>query len=150
VRGTEMNFNVKEVSARITPACAGNSRTIEEDWEELEDHPRMCGEQGISFTDAQAEIGSPPHVRGTACELERANEGGGITPACAGNREQGREGVRPGTDHPRMCGEQGISFTDAQAEIGSPPHVRGTVSGTFVLRVSTRITPACAGNSTTF
>ena len=76
-----------------------------------------------------------------------AGEDEGITPACAGKRQDTQFGYPPGKDHPRMCGEKDISFAEYSPSLGSPPHARGkgnldTDSGTQL-----RITPACAGKS---
>ena len=49
-------------------------------------------------------------------------------------------------DHPRVCGEQ-FSLRPVQLRnVGSPPRVRGAVTGKVTRRVFTGITPACAGS----
>ena len=66
----------------------------------------MCGEQLVLDILQILYRGSPPRVRGTGryhglyIELKR------ITPACAGNRCCLVVKMRPGEDHPRVCGEQ--------------------------------------------
>ena len=72
----------------------------------LEDHPRMCGEQNQLLMDQVPIPGSPPRVRGTVLQESMGNLGGGITPACAGNRDQPSRYVPFCQDHPRVCGEQ--------------------------------------------
>ena len=71
----------------------------------------------------------------------------GIIPACAGNT------FRPGIcclshrDHPRMCGEHRRLFCWASLQLGSSPHVRGTLDDRGHDREQTGIIPACAGNT---
>ena len=43
VREIQRKTPRKDVSERITPACAGNTGTIQGVTIEGEDHPRMCG-----------------------------------------------------------------------------------------------------------
>ena len=86
MRGTACNLFIFPSSARITPACAGNSIRPQGKLPAYEDHPRVCGEQDmIGALDSQLE-GSPPRVRGTAQDVGNATHVAGITPACAGNR----------------------------------------------------------------
>ena len=66
----------------------------------------MCGEKLVEQIGDKVIVGSPPHVRGKACErffnvlLLR------ITPACAGKRRVRRLTAAGYEDHPRMCGEK--------------------------------------------
>ena len=46
-----------------------------------------------------------------------------------------------------MCGEQRILVIDGGHDEGSPPRVRGTEIASEQVRDTSRITPACAGNS---
>ena len=72
-----------------------------------EDHPRVCGENRVSFNFGNRYLGSPPRVRGKPGQLP-ANSGAlGITPACAGKTEIVAEKVGVDRDHPRVCGENG-------------------------------------------
>ena len=70
-----------------------------------------------------------------------------ITPACAGNsiRRCCCPCGRP--DHPRVCGEQRLGMEKRAARRGSPPRVRGTAFAVSANIFISRITPACAGNS---
>ena len=126
VRGTGWHFGRPHHFRWITPACAGNSKCDTLFYHPYKDHPRVCGEQPGRPAAHRAGIGSPPRVRGTdfwrviGCAL------GGITPACAGNSSW-RDCLRlPGTDHPRVCGEQLFASYPVASEVGSPPRVRGT------------------------
>ena len=55
---------------------------------DIQDHPRVCGEQKTSFRASSRGAGSPPRVRGTVLILLLGVKGLGITPACAGNSSQ--------------------------------------------------------------
>ena len=131
---------------RITPACAGKS-VITHDLAALcEDHPRMCGEKVIVWPSGLFTVGSPPHVRGKVrrwwvrcrCVRDHPRMCGekivhalgyrllqGITPACAGKRQSPSCTTMVNGDHPRMCGEKYLERKAAEAQRGSPPHVRG-------------------------
>ena len=66
VRGTGFTATVKEHTARITPACAGNRSASAVKEAEEKDHPRVCGEQLHPVGVGGYGLGSPPRVRGTA------------------------------------------------------------------------------------
>ena len=106
VRGTGVDMKLKNINSRITPACAGNSIRKQQNGECIEDHPRVCGEQGAISQTTRTSLGSPPRVRGTGCATLAWQPGPRITPACAGNSGCGKDNKLPIQDHPRVCGEQ--------------------------------------------
>ena len=85
----------------------------------------MCGEKAPPYTKFFARYGSPPHVRGKATVADVPAKSVGITPACAGKRQQYYEAMARGGDHPRMCGEKTHKDMTTEDNMGSPPHVRG-------------------------
>ena len=93
------------------------------------DHPRMRGEDcAFSNTTGLAD-GSPPHARG---------------------RLYGFVGrVADVQDHPRMRGEDDPRPGSPGHGLGSPPHARGRHENTAKTRTPQRITPACAGKTST-
>ena len=109
VRGTVVKGLVKCLSVRITPACAGNSIRRGFAGKSGRDHPRVCGEQIMTDRKAIRRLGSPPRVRGTAMPRDGMDALVGITPACAGNRVKKRPECQAWKDHPRVCGEQGLT-----------------------------------------
>ena len=69
---------------RITPAYAGKSELIALRWEDIEDHPRVCGEKWVYSCAVWALEGSPPRMRGKESDANFAAVPAGITPAYAG------------------------------------------------------------------
>ena len=150
----------------ITPACAGNRRNHHSRRRRRGDHPRLRGEQLLLRQEYIQMEGSPPLARGT--EYARAQGAGregspplargtvrahyavlphrGITPACAGNRIRIGCAARTPWDHPRLRGEQPSPAANSAWLSGSPPLARGTVIVYVLIKVTIRITPACAGN----
>ena len=108
----------------------------------------MRGEKRICRVPATKMLGSPPHARGKGgAETERGRSGG-ITPACAGKRQNNPYTGRPIRDHPRMRGEKRRGRKCRDCDGGSPPHARGKVIACLVSLKAFGITPACAGKST--
>ena len=91
---------------RITPACAGKSRSGNELRVESRDHPRVCGEKTPLIKEADTVQGSPPRVRGKGSPRSPQKGKQGITPACAGKSRNSRLVSGLSGDHPRVCGEK--------------------------------------------
>ena len=145
MRGKDADPHTKLRRYGITPAYAGKSgRTVLISFL-LEDHPRVCGEKEDMKKAGLNPIGSPPRVRGkVACQGPRVARYR-ITPAYAGKRGHRRFG--PGTirDHPRVCGEKYACARASTSAMGSPPRMRGKVSGDGRRIYRHGITPAYAG-----
>ena len=85
VRGTDSSQQARNTKNRITPACAGNSGTVNPGAAVHGDHPRVCGEQIPDGEYCSGCKGSPPRVRGTVLTESETVYAQRITPACAGN-----------------------------------------------------------------
>ena len=110
VRGKVLAAMMPENRLRITPACAGKSGAFLFFLGVPEDHPRVCGEKRRVSECANYTEGSPPRVRGKDSVCNESAPLVGITPACAGKRQQ-HAAPRPGPrDHPRVCGEKVIAI----------------------------------------
>ena len=121
------------------------------------DHPRLCGEKASCSSQKQQTIGSPPPMRGKDGAITVVWEYFRITPAYAGKSEAlasnpdaqedhpRRCGCRFEWDHPRLCGEKFRIFCVKFFNKGSPPPMRGKVSGISSRLYESRITPAYAG-----
>ena len=108
----------------------------------------MCGEHLVEECGFVFFEGSSPHVRGTLRAPNTRISAPGIIPACAGNTPYGMRNASSNGDHPRMCGEHMVTLNVASQQLGSSPHVRGTLERTIVSIESAGIIPACAGNTT--
>ena len=109
--------------------------------------PRMCGEKSGLPVSVPTRMGSPPRMRGKGGILGVQRNCPRITPACAGKRFLLRLSGCLLQDHPRMCGEKERDPDICINCPGSPPHVRGKVSGFCTILRPLGITPACAGKS---
>ena len=68
----------------ITPACAGTTLIFMQLYIDIQDHPRMCG-NNLHLSDSNSdEVGSPPHVREQLKFCLKTFLRLRITPACAG------------------------------------------------------------------
>ena len=112
------------------------------------DHPRVRGEQPYWRHPIDVLAGSPPRARGAGMFPSRNFERERITPACAGSRRAVFSAQRNWMDHPRVRGEQAREFPEETADPGSPPRARGAVQPDSLMVGTSRITPACAGSST--
>ena len=79
-------------------------------------------------------------------ERRRARHGRAI-PAHAGNTSSGRTPTRPGTVHPRACGEHSSDAVSDNLDDGSSPRMRGTPVGRHAREDLRRFIPAHAGNT---
>ena len=86
-------------------------------------------------------------MRGKATTTCPTNCPGGITPAYAGKRPCPDRGRPAGWDHPRVCGEKAKTCARCRVPPGSPPRMRGKVTGFLALFRLNGITPAYAGKS---
>ena len=145
MRGKAKHTHAFQFRHRITPACAGKRLCLTCVLAILWDHPRMCGEKGLSTFWSRNHSGSPPRMRGKGICFRLEKRPRGITPACAGKSKCRLVSCGHIWDHPRMCGEKLFAFLVFCPNIGSPPHVRGKEGKEYLQETESRITPACAG-----
>ena len=111
----------------ITPAYAGKSLLLRQQFFSRWDHPRVCGEKFSAHSARRYRTGSPPRMRGKATRPHAKPRPSRITPAYAGKRRHVQYRPSGNKDHPRVCGEK---WKDVPKEIklkGSPPRMRGKV-----------------------
>ena len=154
---------------RLTPACAGSTADSRIGSLCRSTHPRVCGEHLWYALNERLVNDSPPRVRGA---LELLAEGrrelrthprvcgehtryaqfigrvDRLTPACAGSTTAARCRTPTTTTHPRVCGEHLKCAFMATAVNDSPPRVRGALDRALGETESGRLTPACAGSTT--
>ena len=146
-RGIPLKISAMTRASGITPACAGNTNAVELHRIYLWDHPRLRGEYtGVPVALCIA-LGSPPLARGILFPIKKTSSYTRITPACAGNTFHYNFFQYLCKDHPRLRGEylRGHGYILEQG--GSPPLARGIPFSPVICYNSTRITPACAGNT---
>lgn len=134
----------------ITPAGAG--KTVDK-WElvrMIRDHPRRCGENGISGRETELTQGSPPRMRGKPKEYTDKQDVAGITPADAGKTSVKGSNRNNYWDHPRGCGENFSVIPCPKYGKGSPPRMRGKPFCGIGIYSADRITPADAGKTVVF
>ena len=125
MRGKDPEPHWRAVPAGITPAYAGKRPVFGAAGTPLRDHPRVCGEKTKIKKPFTINAGSPPRMRGKVINLFEFFLSGRITPAYAGKRHTGGMWVPGNTDHPRVCGEKGLTFHQMLRPTGSPPRMRG-------------------------
>ena len=131
----------------ITPAYAGKSFFDDPPKSLFEDHPRLCGEKANLLGVTTDYLGSPPPMRGKDKITLSVFIFKRITPAYAGKRRSAFSRSAFSRDHPRLCGEK-LNFPSTRSiTSGSPPPMRGKVSGKLSYSGCSRITPAYAGKS---
>ena len=131
----------------ITPAHAGKRTCKYVTITYSKDHPRACGEKSTERPTGRPKRGSPPRMRGKAKPFREQFKYAGITPAHAGKRMVLLMRWSIVQDHPRACGEKGLSSKLPYVTPGSPPRMRGKVENTGEYPILLGITPAHAGKS---
>ena len=137
-------------SCRITPAYAGKRAIWKSPSSPRKDHPRLCGEKSTIKLYHTFVLGSPPPMRGKAESDVPSALSCGITPAYAGKRGNFPTIARTDKDHPRLCGEKSLEPYQRAACSGSPPPMRGKVTGGAYNFKKYGITPAYAGKSSDY
>ena len=125
MRGRPYTATAAAIIARNTPAYAG--KTQEEHAPAPVDgkHPRVCGEDGIGFGYARAQMETPPRMRGRPAQGARCAAASGNTPAYAGKTISWSCGMLSKKKHPRVCGEDFGSFCAMNIFLETPPRMRG-------------------------
>ena len=131
----------------ITPAQAGKSKLALCTPSCPTDHPRACGEKNKELEGVWLPMGSPPRGRGKGVVEGGHVEVNRITPAWAGKSLFCFAAAVPIQDHPRVGGEKSGSISNANSQMGSPPHGRGKVNDSAAHADPVGITPAWAGKS---
>ena len=150
MRGKLQPDSFRNFRTRITPAGAGKTSLVIRSLSPPSDHPRRCGENGELTLSRYSNDGSPPQVRGKPSYSLLCGIRNRITPAGAGKTKKMSRLTTSATDHPRRCGENKKGMLFGGRTNGSPPQVRGKLSGFPSLFHVFRITPAGAGKTPSF
>jgi len=147
MRGTGSVRLVRWEPIRFIPAHAGNRFRNTSGGLPGAVHPRACGEQPRIGMARIFGDGSSPRMRGTGPEEAKRVRRWRFIPAHAGNRTSGSQTPRPGSVHPRACGEQNSTSRATGICCGSSPRMRGTDYSPYEEMDQERFIPAHAGNS---
>ena len=146
-RGIRGTIFCPAASARITPACAGNTMGCTRSYLTRWDHPRLRGEYKAVHFFLDDYQGSPPLAQGIRSTKSSGISCIRITPACAGNTPNLSSSPKMYRDHPRLRGEYLRSTRACMSGLGSPPLARGIQKSERRKQSGRGITPACAGNT---
>ena len=147
VRGKRPRRRHAQRRRGLTPACAGKTTRCSGARNDLEAHPRVCGENLTSQANTYWVSGSPPRVRGKPRARGELAPVVRLTPACAGKTWARTSNVPGRRAHPRVCGENPLAAAEAGADRGSPPRVRGKLLPRLDVDELLGLTPACAGKT---
>ena len=147
-RGGRWAAGMMRMAGRKTPACAGRTSSRSYANLDMEEDPRVCGEDEHMLELRPDGTGRPPRVRGGRHGRSGGGDGGGKTPACAGRTTRQCRSVGRTWEDPRVCGEDCTDVSCSARSAGRPPRVRGGRPCTSSPRPPHRKTPACAGRTT--
>ena len=147
VRGKQNTGNNNVSSVGLIPACTGKTvillACLVTNWA----HPRVCGENLTFQNTPELVPGSSPRVRGKLTDAHEGDIEAGLIPACAGKTLRPLVIQRRAAAHPRVCGENRLTWRRGSKRQGSSPRVRGKrrnyTSGSF----TRGLIPACAGKT---
>ena len=147
MRGTLSHAVEFSLHAGIIPAYAGNTSMVDNWYDHVRDHPRVCGEHPNTSSTIRADTGSSPRMRGTLASSRHTGYHSGIIPAYAGNTLSLSINVDVFWDHPRVCGEHSKECVPIWDNQGSSPRMRGTHPSSRLYLRCCGIIPAYAGNT---
>ena len=130
-----------------TPAHAGKTSPPSTVCVRCWDHPRACGEDGVSSDTGFCHPGPPPRMRGRQRATLRRTSTTGTTPAHAGKTAKHLSTRGPLWDHPRACGEDFGPVCGPVLCLGPPPRMRGRPLRARVTLRASGTTPAHAGKT---
>ena len=147
MRGKPVIYAVAQAPPRITPAYAGKTTVTRVTACHKRDHPRVCGENLLTYGYNSSNMGSPPRMRGKHRTIQLPIVKIRITPAYAGKTSPFSVGFCIVKDHPRVCGENRQIEGEYLVRLGSPPRMRGKLPANHSKGFEAGITPAYAGKT---
>ena len=125
MRGKLRVAGIEQGPLRNIPAHAG--KTVGAGGGDLRcpEHPRACGENGLTLSTLRSNLGTSPRMRGKPRTTIPTNCARGNIPAHAG--KTGPSGTNPfdWSEHPRACGENVIVCYATGCILGTSPRMRG-------------------------
>ena len=125
MRGKPEAFDYLGGDGRNIPAYAGKTPTVRHATPVVEEHPRVCGENGADSVFQGSSIGTSPRMRGKHLHAEGVAYAFRNIPAYAGKTHSARCYPWSTREHPRVCGEN-LPFPKRWViNIGTSPRMRG-------------------------
>ena len=149
VRGKPMDQLADKTNGRLIPARAGKTDLEPGTMVRLPAHPRVCGENRVSVVERADDSGSSPRVRGKRDSHTGERVANRLIPACAGKTLSRHALHLSRRAHPRVCGENCVSYCGMCCVWGSSPRVRGKRVSLCGMVIDFRLIPACAGKTST-
>ena len=132
----------------ITPAYAGKRVQKGGVRNGTQDHPRVCGEKLLKGAYDDGVQGSPPRMRGKDAPGTFSQTAKGITPAYAGKSTPPRWRQCAHWDHPRICGEKGVTQQTPPSGGGITPAYAGKSSRQYMPHLRRGDHPRICGEKT--
>ena len=134
----------------LIPACAGQTCRGGGPGLHAWAHPRVCGADGLVGEVLAERAGSSPRVRGRHTHRHHGRGHAGLIPACAGQTPEIWAGQNRAWAHPRVCGADNYRDQAGTVHPGSSPRVRGRLNAHPKHWWTSRLIPACAGQTRRF
>ena len=133
--------------SRNIPAYAGKTHCVATIGINIEEHPRVCGENNAVVEAAEKCEGTSPRMRGKLVSVLISSWEPGNIPAYAGKTAWRVWLSRLRAEHPRVCGENHTAMMQAKDAAGTSPRMRGKRPGQATLWGDIRNIPAYAGKT---
>ena len=132
---------------RNIPAYAGKTVGVATNSNPDTEHPRVCGENIMKMPTDENIGGTSPRMRGKLSQYTDAMFIRRNIPAYAGKTTGCIRRRQPCPEHPRVCGENGLSVFVGGAGAGTSPRMRGKQTRATGQSHQTRNIPAYAGKT---
>ena len=146
-RGKQVGRRVRGGRLASTPACAGQTRTVQVVDQDLSLYPRLRGANWRRVVTRRPLRPLPPPARGKHLLAAGLGLLGPSTPACAGQTRSGRESCGPSCLYPRLRGANEDDEVPVLLEAPLPPPARGKRAQPALALGLGPSTPACAGQT---
>ena len=125
MRGKLPRYNSAPCRFRNIPAYAGKTGFCMIEKLGLTEHPRVCGENRTCYGGTRYSSGTSPRMRGKRCPTPPRRPRRRNIPAYAGKTSPNPQSDSPLSEHPRVCGENGLALRGGDSTPGTSPRMRG-------------------------
>ena len=146
-RGKLILFVCNTLQCRLIPAWAGKTCLVAHRSRRGRAHPRVGGENEESLRPRTFAGGSSPRGRGKPFHHSTTTSRHGLIPAWAGKTQETCPGRRTTGAHPRVGGENAMTWQATDLTAGSSPRGRGKHLVPCKEHISVGLIPAWAGKT---